>query len=66
MTLRTDPATEDALERLAARDGVSKHEAALRAIKAQASDLDHRDDVDAATTKVLDRWGDVLDRLGNV
>ncbi len=64
MTLRTDQATEEALALLAAHDGVSKHEAAKRAILARAREVSHRSTVDEATDRVLDRWGDVLDRLG--
>ena len=45
MTLRTDSAVEDALERLAAEQGISKHEAALRAIL--RDDAERRLDADS-------------------
>jgi hypothetical protein len=43
---------------------ISMHEAALRAIRRSARELAHTDRVREATAEMLDRWGDVLDRLG--
>lgn len=64
MTLRTDPELDKALEIVARALGVSKQEAAKQAILARAEELRHRADVESATEAVIQRWGDVLDRLG--
>lgn len=64
MTLRTDTDLDRALALIAKTEGISKQEAARRAIMAHAKLIEHRSDVAAATEEVIARWGDVLDRLG--
>ncbi len=66
MTLRTDSAVEEALARLAARQGVSKHEAALRAILRDDAQTVVEDDAMSAYERVSSRYRDALDRLGSV
>jgi len=66
MTLRTDSAVEAALARLAAEQGISKHEAAMRAIL--RDDAERRLDADAAESfeRMSVKYKDALDRLGTV
>lgn len=66
MTLRTDSAVEAALERLAAEQGISKHEAAMRAIL--RDDAERRLDTDAAVSyeRMSAKYRDALERLGTV
>ncbi len=66
MTLRTDSAVEEALVRLAERQGVSKHEAALRAILRDDAQTVLEDDAMSAYERVSSRYRDALDRLGSV
>jgi predicted transcriptional regulator len=66
MTLRTDSAVEAALERLAAQQGVSKHEAALRAILRDDAQSRLTDDAMNAYERVSVTYRDALDRLGSV
>ena len=65
MTLRTDSAVEEALVRLAERQGVSKHEAALRAILRDDAQTVLEDDAMSAYERVSSRYRDALDRLGS-
>ena len=60
------PAFVKSRKALAEAEGVSMHEAALRAIRRNAAELAHNARVGAATDEMIDRWGDVLDRLGTV
>jgi hypothetical protein len=66
MTLRTDSAVEAALARLAAEQGISKHEAALRAIL--RDDAERRLDADALASyqRMSVKYREALDRLGTV
>jgi uncharacterized protein (DUF1778 family) len=64
MNLRLDDEDSALLKALAEAEHVSLHEAALRAIRRSARELAHTDRVREATAEMLDRWGDVLDRLG--
>jgi predicted transcriptional regulator len=66
MTLRTDSAVEQALERLAARQGVSKHEAALRAILRDDAQTRLEEDAMGAYERIGAKYRDALDRLGSV
>lgn len=63
MTLRTDDADDQALARLAARDGVSKHEAALRAIRAADSRDRRRAVMNEIGDQMLTDWQPVFDVL---
>jgi predicted transcriptional regulator len=66
MTLRTDSAVEAALARLAERQGVSKHEAAMRAILRDDAEHQLEDDTMAAYGRVSAEYREALDRLGSV
>ena len=65
MNLRLDDEDSALLKALAEAEHVSLHEAALRAIRRSARELAHTDRVREATAEMLDRWGEVLDRLGH-
>jgi hypothetical protein len=64
MNLRLNDEDSALLRALAEEEGVSLHEAALRAIRRSARELAHTSRVREATGEMLERWGDVLDRLG--
>jgi uncharacterized protein (DUF1778 family) len=64
MNLRLDEEDHALLKALAEAEHVSMHEAALRAIRRSAREAAHTARVGEATAEMLDRWGDVLDRLG--
>jgi hypothetical protein len=65
MTLRPNEQQDAALTRLAARWGMSKQAAAMRAIE----EMDARErglaEVEAAGRRSLDRWGPVYDALAD-
>jgi uncharacterized protein (DUF1778 family) len=65
MNLRLDDEDSALLRALAEAEHVSLHEAVLRAIRRSARDLAHTGRVREATAEMLDRWGEVLDRLGH-
>lgn len=65
MNLRLGDEDRELLKALAEAEGVSMHEAALRAIRRSAGELAHAGRVHEATAQMLERWGDVLDRLGH-
>lgn len=64
MNLRLDEEDSALLKALAEAEHVSMHEAALRAIRRSAREVAHTARVREATAEMLERWGDVLDRLG--
>lgn len=64
MTLRLDPEDEKALALLAQAQGVSKHEATVRAIREAASRRVHEEKVQRLSAAARARYADVLDRLG--
>jgi uncharacterized protein (DUF1778 family) len=64
MNLRLDEEDRALLKALAEAEHVSLHEAALRAIRRSAREVAHTERVREATAEMLDRWGEVLDRLG--
>lgn len=64
MNLRLDEEDSELLRALADAEHVSLHEAVLRAIRRSAREIAHTDRVREATAEMMDRWGDVLDRLG--
>lgn len=66
MTLRTDEELERALEALARAEGLSKQEVVRRAVLERFERAGHRTRVDDAAERMIERWGDVLDRLGSV
>jgi len=65
-TLRTDEKLEKALDELAKDEGLSKQEIIRRAVLDRYERAGHAKRVDDSTHRMMDRWGDVLDRLGSV
>jgi hypothetical protein len=66
LTLRTDEQLERALAALAESEGLSRQEVIRRAVLERYDRSRHRARVEASTDRMIDRWGDVLDRLGSV
>ncbi len=66
LTLRTDEELEQALAALAKSEGLSRQEVIRRAVLERYERAGHRARVEASADKLIDRWGDVLDRLGSV
>ena len=66
MTLRTDDELEHALDALARSEGLSRQEGIRRAVLERYERAGHRARVDDSAARMLERWGDVLDRLGSV
>lgn len=64
MTLRLSPDDEKDLAALADSEGVSKHEATVRAIRDAAARRLHEDRVRAFSAEGRTRYADLLDRLG--
>ncbi len=64
MTLRLEPEDEKALTLLAEAEGVSKQEATVRAIREAAARRVREDKVRRLSAAARDRYGDLLDRLG--
>lgn len=64
MTLRLTPEDERLLAALAEAEGVSRHEATLRAIRDAASRHAHEGKVDDLSVRARERYADVLARLG--
>jgi hypothetical protein len=64
MTLRTDAELDSALNALAAAEGVSKQEVVRRAILERFARAGHAAAVEDSSARMIERWGDVLDRLG--
>jgi uncharacterized protein (DUF1778 family) len=64
MNLRLNEEDRALLMALADAEHVSMHEAVLRAIRRSAQEVAHTTRVSEATAEMMDRWGDVLDRLG--
>jgi predicted transcriptional regulator len=66
LTLRTDDELERALAALAEAEGLSRQEIIRRAVLERYERSGHQARVQASTDQMLERWGDVLDRLGSV
>ena len=66
MTLRTDDELDRALSELADAEGISKQEVVRRAVLDRHARTTHRARVEDSAGRMLERWRDVLDRLGNV
>ena len=66
MTLRTDDELERALDILAREEGLSKQEVVRRAVLERLERAGHRARVEDAAERMIERWGDVLERLGSV
>ena len=65
-TLRTDEELEKALDELAKDEGLSRQEIIRRAILDRYERAGHAKSVGDSTDRMMDRWSDVLDRLGSV
>ncbi len=66
LTLRTDEALEAALTALAKEEGTSRQEVIRRAVMEKYERQGHQSNVRSTAERMIDRWGDVLDRLGSV
>jgi uncharacterized protein (DUF1778 family) len=64
MTLRLTDEQDQALEALARAEGISKQEAAVRAITNAAAQRLHADQVTALSETARKRYADLLERLG--
>lgn len=64
MTLRLNSDDERALTALAEAEGVSKQEAAVRAIREAAARRGHEDRVRQLSASGRERYADLLERLG--
>ena len=65
LTLRTDEELERALDALASSEGLSRQEIIRRAVIERYERSRHRQRVTDGTERMMQRWGDVLDRLGS-
>lgn len=66
MTLRTDEELDHALTALADSEGISRQEIIRRAVLERFALAGHRARVSESADQMMDRWSDVLDRLGSV
>ena len=66
MTFRTDEELDNALTALASAEGVSKQEIIRRAVLERYERAGHASRVQDSSSRMIARWGDVLDRLGSV
>lgn len=66
MTFRTDDEIDAALTAMTEAEGISRQEVLRRAVLERYARQGHQGRVEEATTRVLEEWGDVLDRLGRV
>jgi predicted transcriptional regulator len=65
-TVRTDEELERALNELARDEGLSRQEIIRRAVLDRYERTGHAKKVDDSADQMIERWGDVLDRLGSV
>lgn len=63
MTLRLDDEQDRILTELAQAQGVSKNEAAVRAIVAEARRTSRHDRIERMTDEAVEEYGPLLDRL---
>lgn len=66
LTLRTDEHLDHALAVLAEQEGLSRQEVIRRAVLERYERAGHDSRVADSSQRMLERWGDVLDRLGTV
>jgi predicted transcriptional regulator len=66
MTLRTDDELEKALDALAAAECASRQEIIRRAVLERYERSGHAARVHESSARLIDKWGDVLHRLGTV
>ncbi len=62
-TIRTDETLERALDELVAEEGLSRQEIVRRAVLERHERAGHTRKVDDSTSRMTERWGDVLGRL---
>jgi predicted transcriptional regulator len=65
LTLRTDDELDTALSALAEAEGVSRQQVIRRAVLDRYERSIHFVGVEDSTSAMLERWADVLDRLGS-
>jgi predicted transcriptional regulator len=65
-TVRTDEELERALNELVRDEGLSRQEIIRRAALDRYERTGHAKKVDDSADQMIERWGDVLDRLGSV
>jgi len=63
LTVRTDVELEKALSELSAAEGTSRQEVIRHAVLDRYARSQHHEKVTAATTEMIDRWGDVIEQL---
>jgi predicted transcriptional regulator len=66
LTVRTDEDLERALGALVESEGLSRQEIIRRAVLERYQRAGHVQRVSDSTDRMVERWGDVLDRLGAV
>jgi len=66
LTVRTDDELERALTALAAAEGTSRQEIIRRAVLERYERAGHAALVEDSANRMIERWGDVLHRLGTV
>lgn len=66
MTLRTDAELDQALTALADAEGISRQEVIRRAVLERYERSGHVARVQESSDRLIDKWGDVLHRLGTV
>ncbi len=64
LTVRTDDELEVALTALAEAEGTSRQEVIRRAVLDRYERAGHGTKVEASASRLIERWGDVLQRLG--
>ena len=65
LTVRTEPELDAALAALASTDGASRQEVIRRAVLDRYKRNVHEGRAHEASTRMIARWADVLDRLGS-
>jgi hypothetical protein len=64
LTVRTERQPEQALDALAEAKGISKQEIIRRAVLDRYQRAGHASRVEGSAIRMVERWGDVLERLG--
>jgi hypothetical protein len=64
LTVRTDEQLEEALTALSDEEGISRQEIIRRAVLERYERAGHRSRVKGSAREMIERWGDVRERLG--